>query len=337
MLVNDFEPRIADTIWPGDTTDVNETKRTTSDSESDAGKRSLPASEYKSQVDTAIQRKEYNHWESAEAKEENRQRIENYDVKKRAADLSSLRTQSAVLSENGAHFTDDNLARIQQDFGSNKLEIYNERTFEKEKVSKENRNKVVGLREISDGKICVKDTDDIDAIRHIATHETFHDLSFQSRVTVDSKTYLNTDNKLVEDKRTLSTSGIHQITEHTIKREGKVIERRHGDYFRQMNEGITEYKTIQEMKRRGEFPGFDSYTEQVGWAKRLEDKVGKETLDAAYFGGELSKLAQKVDEMSSSPDAWMRLNNAMDNYARARTAQDRAVYKEEIGNILDDM
>ena len=104
-----------------------------------------------------------------------------------------------------------------------------------------------------------------------------------------------------------------------------------------MNEGITEYKTIQEMKRRGEFPGFDSYTEQVGWAKRLEDKVGKETLDAAYFGGELSKLAQKVDEMSSSPDAWMRLNNAMDNYARARTAQDRAVYKEEIGNILDDM
>lgn len=332
--MNEYYPSKHDTKTP---TDTSEQSKSVNDVPSETTRQAMSASEYKRQIDMALEAKEYHHWNSPAEQEANRRRVENYDAKKRAADVSSLQTQSSVLGESGEHFDQANLARIQSDFGSNKIEIYNERTFEREKVSAENRNRVLGLRELEDGKICVKDTDDIDDIRHVSTHETLHDLSFQNQES-DSHVFIDVTDRLVEDRKTVRTSGIHQIYDHKITSDGSVIENHHADLNRALNEGITEYKSIIEMQKRGEFPRFDSYTEQVGWAQKLEGKVGKDVLDAAYYGGNLDALEQRVNDMSPEADAWRKLNAAIDGYSRTDiSAEVRKGYCQRAEQLINDL
>ncbi len=325
--------RLSDTGGRGDSERLRDTKRESAEKPSaEAEKRPYPAAEYCRTVDDALEGKHYQHWESDAARENNRRQIDNYDRKKRAVDLASLETQSAVLKEHGSRFTEENLRRIESEFGSNKTEIYNERTFSAEKARDYGTYRVLGLRDVPDGKICIRDNDDLDALRHVATHETMHDLSYQAQDS-RAKTEIDARGRLVTETETTMISGLHRIERTDRMADGVSDAPEYRQFNRYLNEGYTELYTIEQMQQRGEFPDCDSYTDEVGWALALREKVGADAVADAYFGGDLESLEERVNNMSSVPDAWKELNRNIDAYHYSRDLRCR----EAADAILDSL
>lgn len=306
--------------------------RKTADASLAVEKRSMSAAEYSDAVENILQTKKYQHWESDAAREQNRNRIENYDEKKRAVDKASLQTQSSILREHGRRFDRDNLARIQGELGSNKIEIYNERTFVTEKDPSFGSYNILGMRDVQDGKICVRDSEDVDTLRHVSTHETMHDLSFQS---ADSKvsSYTDHDGHTVTETETRLTSGLHQIEKNEKMIDGTSDTSEIRQFNRYLNEGYTELYTIEQMQKRGEYPSFDSYTDEVGWAMAVREKVGEDVVADAYFGGDLSGIAERVNGMSDVPDAWGELNRNIDAFHYTRDLK----YKKAADDLIDGL
>lgn len=312
---------------------VNSTEISTiSDKQPDKKKRTLSAADYAKSVDEALETKKYQHWETDADREMNRRRIENYDEKKRAVDRASLQTQRSILKEHGNRFTYDNLSRIQSELGSNKTEIYNDKTFSEEKAPSLWAYNVLGMRDVQDGKICIKDSDDLDTLRHVATHETMHDLSFQSADRSVSSV-IDDNGRVVTSTNTVLVSGLHKIEKKETITDGMSDIPAIKQFNRYLNEGFTELFTIEQMQARGEFPSFDSYTEEVGWATALREKVGNDVIADAYFGGNLDTLASRVNGMSSVTDAWIELNKNIDAYHYSRDL----MYKRAADDIIDGL
>lgn len=269
--------------------------------------------EYAEKLDRIIEQKEYNHWNSVEDQERNRKLIDNYDYKKRTADKVSLYTQRSILLENRECFDQDNLNRIWSEIGSNKLEIYNENKFAQDLANDSGKYKVVGLRDTRDGRICVRDTDDIKRLSHTATHETMHDLSFQKKES-DSNIESDETGKSVIYNREKFISGIHLAETKNIEINGQIEAEKTEHTNRYLNEGFTELYTIREMQKRGENPDFDSYSQEVGWAMQIEEAVGEEIVADAYFGGNLEGLKDEFNKMSRIDDAWEFINYHIDRY-----------------------
>ena len=305
---------------------------TISDKMPDKEKKTLSAADYAKSVDEALETKKYQHWETEADREMNRRKIENYDEKKRAVDRASLQTQRSILMEHGDRFTYDNLSRIQSELGSNKTEIYNNNTFSEEKAPSLWAYNVLGMRDVQDGKICIKDNDDLDALRHVATHETMHDLSYQSADSSVSSV-VDENGKMVTSTNTILLSGLHRIEKKERIVDGMSEIPSIKQFNRYLNEGFTELYTIEQMQARGEFPSFDSYTEEVGWAMALREKVGDDIIAEAYFGGDLDALAGRVNGMSSIPDAWNELNKNIDAYHYSRDL----MFKRAADDIIDGL
>jgi hypothetical protein len=64
-----------------------------------------------------------------EEQEFNESSISDYYLKKRAVDKASLETQSSILSKYEDCFDKESVARMSSEFGSNKIEVYNEPHF----------------------------------------------------------------------------------------------------------------------------------------------------------------------------------------------------------------
>lgn len=269
--------------------------------------------EYAEKLDRIIEQKEYNHWNSVEDQERNRKLIDNYDYKKRTADKVSLYTQRSILLENRECFDQDNLNRIWSEIGSNKLEIYNENKFAQDLANDSGKYKVVGLRDTRDGRICVKDTDNIKRLSHTATHETMHDLSFQKKES-DSNIESDESGKSIIYNRERFISGIHVAETKNIEINGQIEAKKIEHANRYLNEGFTELYTIREMQKRGENPDFDSYSQEVGWAMQIEEAVGEEIVADAYFGGNLEELKDEFNRMSRIENAWEFINYHIDRY-----------------------
>lgn len=269
--------------------------------------------EYAEKLDRIIEQKEYNHWNSVEDQERNRKLIDNYDYKKRTADKVSLYTQRSILLENRECFDQDNLNRIWSEIGSNKLEIYNENKFAQDLANDSGKYKVVGLRDTRDGRICVRDTDNIKRLSHTATHETMHDLSFQKKES-DSNVESDESGKSIIYNRERFISGIHLAETKNIEINGQIEAKKIEHANRYLNEGFTELYTIREMQKRGENPDFDSYSQEVGWAMQIEEAVGEEIVADAYFGGNLEELKDEFNRMSRIENAWEFINYHIDRY-----------------------
>lgn len=285
--------------------------------------------DYSETIDMALETKQYHHWESDEERDKNRAIIENYDEKKRTVDKASLQTQSSVLKEHDIRFTYENLTRIESEIGSNKIEIYNERTFAVDKDPTFGKYRILGLRDCPDGKICVRDSEDLDTLRHVSTHETMHDLSYQA-TNHEVETLYDERGRAVTTSDTVLSSGLHRFEKREVTVNGETLEPEINQYNRYLNEGYTELYTIEEMQKRGESPSFDSYTEEVGWAMVLRDKVGSDTIADAYFGGHLDELARRVDSMSDFPKAWEQLNRHIDAYHYTKDKK----HREAVNSIL---
>lgn len=78
------------------------------------------------------------------------------------------------------------------------------------------------------------------------------------------------------------------------------------DVGRAINEGVTEAFALDEMIRQKEeteewTQQFGSYTREVGWARRIMNCVGRDTVESAYFAGDDSELRRRVTEKTDDP------------------------------------
>lgn len=286
-----------------------------------------------------LSQKEYVHWESPEAKARNREMICDYDAKKRAVDKATLMTQRDTLVKYSDYFDRSAIERINAEIGSNKIEIYNEPYFVEKWAPAEKKYKITGLREMQNGKICIRDCENADTMVHTSSHESMHDLSFQAKEKEVSYTYGADDIPLTAMREKLQ-SGIHRIeTVRCTAADGtETVSSR--EWNRYLNEGTTEMYTIEAMLGRGESPRFDAYTQEVCWALQLREKVGADTMAGAYFGGDVSRLEYAVNSMSGAESVWSDLNDRINAWHSSVTplcpGGDRTI-KAEIDAILDNM
>lgn len=292
--------------------------------------------ELSEKIDSVIETKEYKHWNSPEEAKLNRIVIQDYDSKKRSVDLASLKMQRDILTKYPECFDRNNLERMHKEFGSNKTEIYNEAYFLAHKAPPDTRySKVTGLREFPSGKVCVRDSSDVDRLKHTAAHETMHDLSYQSDNHM-SNTLEREDGKLETKSKKELRSGIEIVDESMTIVDGNVESSEKYVYNKYLNEGITEMYTIETLQSRGEIPKFDSYTYEVGFALNIREKVGDELIAKAYFGGDISLLKSYIDQNSSIPDAWDKLNRYIDNFHKSGDVRYKIAADEIINSIEDD-
>ena len=287
----------------------------------------------------AIDQKEYVHWESPEDREKNRAAIEDYDAKKRAVDKASLMTQRDTLTKYHDCFDQEAVQRMHSELGSNKTEIYNEPLFAAEKAPGDGAYRVVGMRDVRDGKICFRDCDNMDTLKHTSSHETMHDLSYQG-AEQDIKHIRAADGEIITVSKTTNHSGIFRLeTTRSIHSDGsEAISRSEANRY--LNEGMTEMYTIEAMNARGEYPRFDSYTQEVAWSLQLREKVGEEAFARAYFGGDVAQLEDRVNSMSSVENAWTVLNDNINAYHESvtwyRPNGDQNI-KRTVDAMIDDL
>ena len=127
-----------------------------------------------------VEKKEYTHWETEAERKQNQDAIVGYDFKKRSVDKATLTTQRGILTRYGGYFDKASADRIESELGSNKVEIYNSPYFASHFAQDHGNYIVTGLRTVKDGKICLRDSDNVDNLTHTATHEAVHDSSYQS-------------------------------------------------------------------------------------------------------------------------------------------------------------
>lgn len=290
------------------------------------------AKDYSEHIEKVLETKEYHHWNSNEAQETNRRMILDYDLKKREVDKASLQTQREILTKYRTCFDGDNIKRMSSEIGSNKIEIYNEPYFASHMASDMGPYKTVGLRDFPDGKICVRDNDDILRLKHTATHETMHDLSYQhNEYRVQNVESNENSDRTVS--RTDLQSGIHLVAKTETMTNGVTDKVEMTHLNRYLNEGLTELYTVEEMSARGDMPAFDSYTQELNWAALLRDKLGDAVVAEAYFGGDIENLQKCFDSKSDIPGAWREFNQNIDLYHRTGDIS----YKSAADDIIDSI
>lgn len=148
-------------------------------------------------------------------------------------------------------------------------------------------DRVLGAHSMDTHDVFISDELINDAARHTTNHEFMHRASYQSY------TSLETDQHTILTK----TSGIHTLVEETDLDTGEVTK---SDYYRELNEGLTEKYTLQaEREAYGEEIdcGIRAYSENMVYAAALSDAVGEQAIDEAYFNGDLHTLCQKVNDL----------------------------------------
>lgn len=247
-------------------------------------------------------------------------------------------TQRDTLITYGDYFDQDALARIDSEIGSNKTELYNEPLFIAEKAPHSGVYTVVGLRDLRDGKICIRDCDNVDTLVHTSSHEIMHDLSYQDKK--NDITHSQIDGHLSTVSRATEYSGIFRAeTTRTLFDNGyESIERTERNRY--LNEGITELYTIEAMQFRGEYPRFDSYTQEMAWAMQLREKVGSDVMAKAYYGGDTIGLAEKVNSMSPVENAWDEINIAINEYHNSVSVYNRRgdlSIKQRVDSMIEEL
>lgn len=146
----------------------------------------------------------------------------------------------------------------------------------------------------AEGNIYLKEGND-DVVRHVTTHETMHFASFRE---------INAD----AESETVYRCGLRETR---LSRTGEITDQNRG-----INEGFTELYTLRELGARGDdeaVTAFVSYPEAQGYAIGLESAVGRETVERAYFGGELQALKEEVTRLNYGDEsAWKYFSEDVD-------------------------
>lgn len=163
--------------------------------------------------------------------------------------------------------------------------------------------RVAGSRSMETGEITInKDLTNAMA-EHTARHEHTHEASFQKSETVETDT----------QKVDVMISGIHSMVTLTDKTEGGKIETL--DHHRALNEGITERETLAAEKEVYGFEKgkeFHCYSTNVDYTAQLADLVGNETIQDAYYNGNLAHLSAAVNDLAKDEEAFTTLSARLD-------------------------
>ena len=179
--------------------------------------------------------------------------------------------------------------------------------LEPAKENQTGRVQPLGHRSPKTGTVYCRDDVTNRTAEHVTTHEFTHAASYQKTET------LETDLQSI----TAQISGIRANVESLNKQTGEVEK---STYNRALNEGITEKATLEaEMEAYGYQPGasLKCYGPNMDYASQLESLVGKETVNDAYYNGNLKSLSSAVNELAQNESAWSSLNKQLDTVCSA--------------------
>ena len=146
----------------------------------------------------------------------------------------------------------------------------------------------------AEGRVFLKEGSP-ETVTHVTTHEALHLTSYKE---VDD---FNPELKVYQ-------SGIRETT----YKENRLEE----DKNRALNEGITEMYAMREMMQRGDISSIEAvtaYPEAQRKAYELQEIVGSDVIQKAYFGGDLELLKSEVNRLSFGDEtAWNRYSENVD-------------------------
>ena len=217
-------------------------------------------------------------------------------------------TKEDMIREHGHCMSEDQISMLESDDTKENLNVLSAEDYTTE--FPDQPFEVVGSCD-SEGNIYIKDISP-EAVDHISTHETMH-LCANREVNVN------------DDGDVTIISGLH---ESEIRSNGEYV-----DSYRGINEGTTEMYTLRELNNRGETEAansMNSYSEARMWSSRMESLVGKERVEAAYFGKNREGLKQEFNRLNNgNPYAWDSFSRDVDilEYSRNPREIDAAKYR----------
>jgi hypothetical protein len=271
----------------------------------------------------------FKHWETQKEQLENIENISNYYAKHRFVEKIGLMTQKEVLEKYHEHINREDKERIHFEIASEKSEIFNEKTFLKNAPES-----AAGFR-TPDGKIVIRDSENMNQLEHVATHEMMHDLSAQ-RSNHDVE-FHESENEIKMKSKVLEQVGIRQhIIEETFVNDEKV-EHLEEYKHRSLNEGITEMFTIDILAQRGKHPELPAYSTNVKWARSLRFVVGDDVIAKSYFGGDVELLKSSIDQYLHE-GAFNELSYKMDRALSMNTpSKVSQLYIEDVNKVLTQL
>lgn len=285
-------------------------------------------------LDIGEKQKVYQHFPDS-VSDINEHQIDNYQSKKRELEISSLNVRKEILSDYQNQFNREALERIKNELDSNKIELYSDDVFQIYISPDKGSYITMGARDMDDGKIAVRDSDDVSTLKHTGIHETVHDMSYQDKREMVIYESDDEHEKIIDE---VKISGIHE--NHVCQKyiDGLPLNEKmyYGDKNMGLNEGITEMYTV-DMLRKLQIPEtYESYTQQTAWAMYIRDKLGDDLVSAAYYGGKTSELKTAFDDACGTPGSWEMMNNAIDQYSKISDDNKdmKKQYKETVDNFL---
>lgn len=185
---------------------------------------------------------------------------------------------------------------------------------------------VMGHHNMEDGSIHIINEYEPSA-KHTVTHEIFHKSSYQSQDIVESEEGFS------ETRR----SGVLEIQSNYDKDGTRIMSNEEG---RALNEGITEMKTLDYLNSKGEIEAaesFQAYSESVNISRQLNDIVGNDVIDSAYFGGNKEGLVNEVNRLAKDENAWTKLNADLEIATYSQDINERNEALSRIDNMLNTM
>lgn len=189
-----------------------------------------------------------------------------------------------------------------------------------------NGESVLGHHNMENGSIHVINEYE-PAAKHTITHEIFHKSSYQSNELVEN------EESITETRR----SGVLEIQSHYDK-EGNYLNS--NEYGRALNEGITEMKSLDYLNSKGEIEAsesFNAYSESVNVSRQLNDIVGSDLIDSAYFGGNKEALSDEVNRLAKDDNAYSKLNSDLEIATYSNNIDERNAALSRIDDMMNTM
>lgn len=277
--------------------------------------------------DLPPRKEEPDHIEKTDVKpaeaDEQRSFIKDYRQKKALVDGAALDTKDSILDKYGDVIDEDQKGRIEQEVCPEKYEIYNRRYFVETKLEglkPEERAHILGFHEIESHEIALKDNESSRELRHVTTHETMHSLSYQDlKFEQGNGQWDGVEN--IDSAYRKARTGIREVIYDNRETLPDGQEKAVSDVNGRLNEGLTEMYTLKEIRDRGDEPGIAAYTQEVGWAMKLEECAGEDVVSRAYFGGDLEGLRSRIDELGGAEGTWEGLAGRIDWHAYLRNME----------------
>jgi hypothetical protein len=184
---------------------------------------------------------------------------------------------------------------------------------------------ILGTHELGTDRISISDLATNRAADHVLVHEYTHASSFQKSSSLETS----------ETKMSVERSGILSVVKEMNKASGEMTIK---DYHRAANEGITESRALMAEKAAGREASLASYSTNRTYMSQLEKIVGNNTIDNAYYNGDVKGISDRMDALSLSPNAWSRFSCNLDVVCSPySTEAERSAAKTALDDAIREM